>query len=278
MEPSGEVGQLIEGLGFQNIVLALMIIAIAVLLSRFITRILDRVAEQSARRRIFFKNVSSAIRFVIFLFAFVLVATNVITFSRDALIALGGTIAVTVGFGLKDSVASLFAGIFIFFDRPFQVGDWVSFGGFYGEVTEIGLRSVRIVTLDDNLVSIPTNKFLTDPVASANAGALDMMVVMDFYIAPDSDFMLAKRSAYEATVTSKYVYLNKRVDVLLSEELTTAGLATRIRINAYVVDTRYEKRFLSDVTERVMQVFQSSDIRTPYISYRSDGGAAPLPA
>ena len=184
---------------------------------------------------------------------------------------MGGTIAVTLGFALKDTVASLISGILILMDQPFQVGDRITFGGHYGEVKEIGLRMVRIVTLDDNLVSIPTNKFLTEEVASGNAGELDMMVVIDFFIAANADFVRAKRLAYEATVTSKYVYLNKPVVVLLSDEMTPLGVSTRVRVKAYVVDTRFERRFVSDVTSRVKSAFLESEITTPSIRFAPAG-------
>lgn len=42
---------------------------------------------------------------------------------------LGGTAAVAMGFAMKDLVASVVAGVMIMVDRPFQVGDRVSFGG-----------------------------------------------------------------------------------------------------------------------------------------------------
>ena len=53
--------------------------------------------------------------------------------SWEVLIAVGGTVAVAIGFALKDFVASIVAGLVILVDRPFQVGDRVSFDGYYGE-------------------------------------------------------------------------------------------------------------------------------------------------
>lgn len=280
-----DVGALFNLLNFTKLFFAVVIIVLAVFLSRLVSRTLDRLGEGQARRRLLLKKVASIARFVIFVLAAVIIMTNVFVLSSEALFALGGTIAVTVGFALKDTVASVVAGILILVDQPFQVGDWISFGGYYGEVKEIGLRTVRVVTLDDNLVSVPTNKFLTDSVASANAGALDMMVVMDFFIAVDADFLLAKRAAYEATVTSKYVYLNKPVGVILSDEMTAAGYATRVRVKAYVIDTRYEKRFFSDVTERVKRTFRENGLAPPHQTHRlidgrplSEEVAAAIPA
>ena len=43
----------------------------------------------------------------------------------------------------------------IFSDRPFRVGDWVSFGGQEGIVEDIGLRSTRIRSFSNSLITIP---------------------------------------------------------------------------------------------------------------------------
>ena len=58
---------------------------------------------------------------------------------------------------------------------------------------------------------------MTEAVASANAGTLDMMVSMQFYVALTEDFVLAKRLVYEACVTSRYVFLEKPVAGSLAE-------------------------------------------------------------
>lgn len=251
-----------------KLVVGALIIAFAVLFSKFLTRLLDRWGEGTARRRLLLKRVASIARFGIFIAASALVITNVFNLSDDAMLALGGTLAVTVGFALKDTAASLISGILILIDQPFQVGDRISFGGTYGEVQEIGLRSVRVVTLDDNLVSIPTNKFLTDSVASGNAGALDMMVVVDFHIALDADFDLAMQLARESTVTSKYVFLNKPVVVLVGESVIGEELTTRVRVKAYVMDARFESKFASDVTAKTKRAFRDAGIALPSRHHR----------
>src|SRR5690606_27145370 len=110
------------------------------------------------------------------------------------------------------------AGLILLFDRPFQVGDRVTFGDTYGEVQSIGLRAVRLVTLDDNLVTIPNSKFITDAVASGNAGALDMMICVDFYVSPKVHVNLVREVIAEILVTSRYVYLKKPVAVVATEK------------------------------------------------------------
>jgi len=160
------------------------------------------------------------------------------------------------------------AGVILLMDEPFQVGDRVAFGGYYGEISEIGLRSVRMITLDDNLVTIPNNKFLNEASASANAGALDCMVVIPFYLGAAEDFVAARRLIEEATATSRYVFLDKPMTSLVSDEFMGERFVTVIRIKAYVFDARYEKAFASDVTERVKLALRAAGICTPDQQYR----------
>ena len=148
------------------------IIAVAWVINRFGGEFLNAMGEPFTERRLLFKQVSAVLKFIVLIGTVTLVSVRSSSFSAELLLAVGGSVAVAVGFAFKDLLASLMAGIILLFDRPFQVGDRVEFSGQYGEVVEIGLRTVRMETLDDNLVSIPNNRFLSDVVSCANAGAL----------------------------------------------------------------------------------------------------------
>jgi small-conductance mechanosensitive channel len=207
------------------------------------------------------------LRFVIYIAAFAAAVAVVFSLTKEMLLALGGTIAVTVGFALKDLTASIIAGITLLVDKPFQVGDRVSFNGYYGEIVAIGLRSVRLVTLDDNLVTIPNNKFLNDIVSSGNAGELNMLIQQDFYIGIDQDLATAKRIAAEAITSSPFAYLNKPWAVLVNEVLQEQHFALRLRTKVYVMDVRHEKLLESDITERIVLAFAAAGIQRPCIRY-----------
>lgn len=58
----------------------------------------------------------------------------------------------------QDTVKNFFGSITIFTDKPFDVGDWIVFGGAEGTVEEVGVRSTRIRTFHNSLVSIPNGK------------------------------------------------------------------------------------------------------------------------
>ena len=73
-----------------------------------------------------------------------------------AWLASAGVIGIAVGFAAKDSLANLFSGIFIVADAPYKIGDYIVLdSGERGMVTNLGMRSTRLVTRDDVEVTVP---------------------------------------------------------------------------------------------------------------------------
>ena len=239
---------------------AALIVILSIVVSRVLSNSLIRLGERFPDKRLLINQVGSFLRFAVYLLGGLAAAAFVLDFSREVLIAIGGTVAVSIGFALKDLAASIVAGLIILVDRPFQVGDRVTFDGYYGEIRHIGLRSVRLVTLDDTQVTIPNNKFLTDTVASGNAGAIEMMIQMDFWTGIDQDVSRAKEIVAEALTSSRYVDLEFPWSVNISQLMHESYFALRFRAKAYVLDVRFEKAFETDVTERVLAGFTGAGI------------------
>lgn len=62
-------------------------------------------------------------------------------------------------FAAKDTIANLFGSVMVILDRPFGVGDWVKIDrDLEGTVEEVGIRSTRIRTFYDSLISVPNGR------------------------------------------------------------------------------------------------------------------------
>jgi len=277
LEEANSPANLLEFVEFGMLPYAFVVILVAYVAGRIASQSLDALGERINARRLLLKQVSAVTRFAILIVATVMVSSSLFSFSREALLAVGGSAAVAIGFAFKDLLASFLAGIILLFDRPFSVGDRISFDKIYGEVVEIGLRTVRVQTLDDNLVSIPNHLFLNQVVASANAGALHQMCIIPFYVGCNEDIAAAKRIVYEATASSRYVYLDMPIVVVIREGAVPDGaerFAVSVTVKAYVFDGRYETAFGTDVTERVKRAFSAQGIRTAgEIEWRAALGA-----
>lgn len=73
-----------------------------------------------------------------------------------AWLASAGVIGIAVGFAAKDTLANLISGVSIIADAPYKLGDYIVLDtGERGVVTELGMRSTRLLTRDDVEISIP---------------------------------------------------------------------------------------------------------------------------
>ncbi len=75
-----------------------------------------------------------------------------------AWVASAGILGLAISFAAKDTLANLFSGVFIMADSPYQLGDFIVLdSGERGAVTNIGIRSTRILTRDDVEITIPNS-------------------------------------------------------------------------------------------------------------------------
>lgn len=243
------------------VVNALVVLGVAYLVARATTLGLTFLAERSARRRITVKMFIPVTKFLVYGVAVYLVAGPLFQLSATQLLALSGLLGAALGFGLKDLFAGVIGGLVIILERPYQVGDKVTIGDHYGEVSDIGLRATTLTTPDDNAVRIPNGMLFTESVSNANDGRPEMLVVVEISVAPEADVAHARRIVRDALVTSPYVFVgDDHPTVVLVEDGT---YYRTIRGKAYVADLREEFAFASDVTERTLAAFEAEGIATP---------------
>ncbi len=249
-----------------RIFFSLIYLALVGLFIRFVVWVFGRLAERSASRRLFYMRLGPVSRIVIWFFAGLFTALVILDVDAGGLIAAGAAGGVALGIAAQDILKNVFGGLIVLFDQPFQVGDKIRVGGSYGEVVTIGLRSTRIVTPDDNLVTVPNAQVVEGQVANANAGELNCQVVTDLWLPGWVDEAKAKEIAFEAASSSKYVFLNKPIVVLVKDEFDHLFL-TNLKVKAYVLDPRYEFLFMSDVTERARAGFRAAGLLPPHQAF-----------
>jgi small-conductance mechanosensitive channel len=266
------LSSLLELVRWTGVVASVFVVAAAWLLLRIVDGMVENLAKALAPQRMLLQKLRAGFHFVTYLGTGAAVLLLSFNLTQPVVAVLGGTAAVAFGFALKDLAASLVAGVTIMVDQPFQVGDRVRFEDQYGDIVSIGLRSVRLRTLDDSMITIPNGRFMDGCVSSGNFGELDMQVEIAFYIGADQDGRKAVELAREAVVVSRYVYLAKPVDVVLKQTIVDSYVAIQLKVKAYVLDTTLEKAFETDVTLRVLDVFKQHGIQPPALLHRSAEG------
>jgi small conductance mechanosensitive channel len=95
-----------------------------------------------------------------------LVAANQVGFAVGSLLAGLGIFGLAVGFAAQDTLANLIAGLTILWDRPFRTGDNVTIAGTFGRVTEIGLRSTRLRTIEQRDAILPNKDVISQMIVN----------------------------------------------------------------------------------------------------------------
>ena len=181
----------------------------------------------------------------------------------SGLLAAGGVAGLAVGFAARDTLANLFAGVFILADRPYKVGDFINLdSGERGMVTDIGIRSTRLLTRDDVEITIPNATMGNAKIINESGGPhVKYRVRVKVGVAYESDFDKVR------TVL---------MDIAASESLICAAPEPRVRLRnlgessvdfellGWVTEPVNRGRALDNLYMAVLQRFREESIEIPY--------------
>ncbi|MBI3593303.1 MAG: mechanosensitive ion channel [Nitrospirae bacterium] len=89
------------------------------------------------------------------------------------ILASAGIAGAGVALAAKDTIANFFGGISVFVDKPFKIGDFIVLDrGERGEVVAIGIRSTKVKTLDDIMITIPNSVISNSKIINESAPTL----------------------------------------------------------------------------------------------------------
>ena len=250
--------QLIRRLEDINFLYILIVVALAVLIIWVIRRVVPWLARYAPNAyRINILGIVPVARLVVLVIMIALIVNEVVNLDRQNILVIGGALGVALGFGFKDLVGSVIAGVVAVFEKPYRPGDWVRVGDSYGEITNVGLRAFQMVTPNDDVVTVTHDRIWGENVANSNDGAQTLMCVANFYVHPDHDAETLRRLLQEVALTSPYLSYAKPVLVMLKEE----PWGTHYMLKAYPFDMGDQFRFISDMTVRGKKVMHGMGAR-----------------
>lgn len=252
-DPPTNIAEIRELISFGKVLYTLIILVITYFLNKYVTLILDNLSEKATNYRLFIKRLSPVSRILIWSISIYIIIAGVIVPPFETILTIAASVGIAVGFASQDILRNIFGGIMIILDRPFQVGDKIQVGEHYGEVLSIGLRSSRVVTPDDSVVSIPNGELMNQAVSNSNSSALDCQVVAEIFLPATADVAKVKKIARKAVYSSSFTYLNKPVTIIVLNEMHDKKFVIKLRVKAYVLDIRYEFNFKSDMTEMILE-------------------------
>ena len=214
------------------------------------------------------------ITWFVVLFAGVAIAFGLAGFGSflQSLATIAAAATLAIGFAMQDVIANFVAGVFIFTDRPFRIGDWIEWEENSGIVEDISLRVTRVRTFDNELLTVP-NSHLTDGVIKNPVEGDRLRLKFVFGIAYDADVERATEIIVEEAEAHDGILDNPEPTVRLTElGDSSVGLQSRFWIanpsRSDFVAVRSE--YVSAVKER----FDAEGIDIPFPTRTLEGGLA----
>lgn len=101
-----------------------------------------------------------------------IIALDQVDFNVTGFIAGLGVAGFTIGFALQDIAKNLISGLILLNRQPFKIGDFVQVSGHSGTVKMINIRDTEILTLDGDVVIIPNNQVVENPIINLTTSRL----------------------------------------------------------------------------------------------------------
>lgn len=239
---------------------AVVIVIAAYLISRAVRSVLRKALSRARFQQVLVDLLVDKVLHYAIIILGMLMALSQLGVNVTAALAGMGVAGIAIGFAAQDAVANVIAGILIFWDKPFQVGDWIETEGEYGKVQTITLRTTRIRTPQNTYVVVP-NKRIIDELLENFSKHGEVRVDASIGIAYKEDVSAARSALLDAAKAVDGVLEEPAPDVVVDE---LGGSSVNLKVRVWIKSAdQYKKTFFA-LTERAKSALDEADIEIPF--------------
>ncbi len=246
-----------------NFLVKLVIAIIVIIIGRFLIRLARRLIRRFLVKVGLEEGVVQFLDKVINValwFLLILLVLDAFGITASSVIAIIGSIGLSIGLALQGSLANFAGGVLIMIIHPFRVGDYIrDSNGNEGKVTEILLFYTKLLTLDNKMVIIPngelSNASLTN-FSQEDKRRVDLKVQISYH----ADLVKAKNVLTETAEKEELRLPDEPVQVFV-DELQDSGVEMEVRIWVKTMDYMKAKWSL---TENVKLALDENGIEIPF--------------
>jgi len=148
---------------YRGLIAFIEILLVAFAITRVVNVVFAWYREREAKKKkmsdhilIVLRNIVNAV-VVIIAFFFILGAAGI---DLSGVVVGFGVSGIVIGFALQNVLSDFFSAFSIYFDKPFEIGDFIVVGDYSGTVTKITMKSTRVKLLQGEELVL-ANKTLT---------------------------------------------------------------------------------------------------------------------
>ncbi len=178
-------------------------------------------------------------------------------------LASAGVAGIALGFAAKDTLANFISGIFILADAPYRVGQYIIIDGTTrGVVTEIGMRSTRLLTRDNVEITVPNAVIGNAKIVNESSGPSPRMRVrVDVGVAYGSDVDQIKElllgCAREVDYTSSDQEPSVRFKAMGASSLD-------FQVLVWVKHPAFRGRVIDELNTRIYKALAAAGVEIPF--------------
>ena len=216
--------------------------------------------KKSVDRDLFYlvKNISRIIIFFLTI-VWILIIWRI---NLTPIFASAGIAGIAIALAAKDTLANFFGGISIYMDRAYKVGEYIILeSGERGEVVEVGIRSTKIKTRDDVLITIPNALIANAKIINESAPVPMFRIRIDVGVAYGSDLDVVEDLLLGIAKANKQVVRNPAPRVRLR---TFGDSSVDFQLLLWVNDPREKGLQTHNILKAIYKAFEKEGISIPF--------------
>ncbi len=179
-----------------------------------------------------------------------------------AVFASAGIVGMAVALAARETLSNFFGGVSIFLDRPFKAGDYIVLEtGERGEVKTVGMRSTRIQTRDDILITIPNSIITSVKIVNQSAPHPHFRVRIPVGVAYGTDIdevekvLISVGETHEAVMDSPVPRVRLR---------SFGDSSINIELLVWAIQPRDRGRLIHELSKLIVRRFEEEGIVIPF--------------
>ncbi|WP_320171743.1 mechanosensitive ion channel family protein [Maridesulfovibrio sp.] len=179
-----------------------------------------------------------------------------------AIFASAGIAGVAVALAARETLANFFGGVSIFLDRPFRAGDYIVLSsGERGEVKAVGMRSTRILTRDDVMITIPNSVITNGKVVNQSMPYPSFRVRIQIGVAYGSDIDKVESVLLEIAASSSMVVQSPEPRVRFR---SFGDSALNFELLCWAARPHDRGRLIHELNKAIYKRFNDENISIPF--------------
>lgn len=188
------------------------------------------------------------------------IACNQVGIQITALLTGVSIIGLAIGFAAQETLANFIAGVMIFWDAPFKVGDWIEIDGTLGKVQRVTFRSTRLLSFDGEVIIHPNTTMLSSKVSNHSAHPANRVNV-PIGIAYKESIDAARGALLALTTHDARLCQDPPPAVVVS---ACADSSVNLILRVWIRDAALEEDIFHEYLERAKQALDQAGIEIPF--------------